>query len=207
MTGAYSAFVSGFVGLASGLSVPLGAYGGWPLALGIWSGLSLVAAALWTVRLRGRSVTEFSTEVHEIAGNGRSMWSSTVAWYVATFMALQSMSFYILVTWLPSVEASNGISASIAGWHLSAYQIIGIVSGLTVGQLIREQKDQRVLGSIISVTMIAAMLGFIIFPFLAVLWIILAGLSSGAAFVVALTLVSMRTRNARDAGHLSLWPC
>ena len=203
MTGAYSAIISGFAGLASGFAVPLGVSGGWPLALGIWSGLALVGAALWAVRLRSQTPEEECDDVDETGGTNRSMWSSAVAWYVAAFTALQSMSFYLLVTWLPSVEISNGVTASIAGWHLSGYQVIGVAAGLTAGQLIQKQNDQRAAGSIISGFMIAAMLGFILAPDWVVLWLILAGLSSGAAFMLALTLVSVRARNARDAERLS----
>lgn len=42
-------------------------------------------------------------------------WSSGLAWAVTAFMGLQSLGFYVVVTWLPQVLQDNGVSPAEAG--------------------------------------------------------------------------------------------
>jgi CP family cyanate transporter-like MFS transporter len=67
----------------------------------------------------------------------------------------------------------------------------------------RERTDQRAVAVAISLLMVLAMIGILTVPSLVVGWAIVAGLSTGSALVVALTLVAQRARTARDAGRLS----
>jgi len=202
MTGAYTSVISGFAALASGLSVPLGELGGWQLAIGAWAGLSALSALVWTVRVRGAGRPERGASIAPSA-RGPSMWASAVAWYVTAFMGLQSMAFYLIITWLPTIEASYGVPPAVAGWHLFAFQLTGIVAGLGVTAFMRRRQDQRLVGAVVSIVMIVAMSGVLLAPSWMLMWVVLAGLSSGSAIVVALTLVSLRSRTVHDAGRLS----
>ena len=55
----------------------------------------------------------------------RHLGLSKLAWNVALFMGLQSLTFYILITWLPDILIDRGISAFRAGWMLSVLQATG----------------------------------------------------------------------------------
>lgn len=202
MTGLYSAVLSGFAALASGLAVPLADVGGWRLALGVWAALSAVAAAVWALRLVGPDapVPAMTTATPSPQA---SMWRSPVAWQVALFMGSQSLTFYLLITWLPTIERSHGVEEVVAGWHLFGYQMCGIVGSLAVGWAMRRTLGPRSLGVVVSVLMVAAMGGLLAAPGLVLLWDALAGLSSGAALVLSLTLIAVRARSTRDAGRLS----
>jgi CP family cyanate transporter-like MFS transporter len=197
LTSVYTSVMSGVAALASGVSVALAGIGGWRLALGIWAILGVPAVLLWAPRLRT------ATREGPPAGPGASMWTAPVAWYVALFMALQSTSFYLLITWLPSIEAGHGVSASAAGWHLFLFQLTGIAAGLVAGPVIRSSTDHRAIGAVLSALMVIAMTGLLLVPAAVLLWVTLAGISAGGAIVLALTLIGLRTRTAADTGRLS----
>ncbi|MGC5166224.1 MFS transporter [Luteimicrobium sp. DT211] len=200
VTGVYSAVMSGFAAVASGIAVPLAAIGGWQLALGAWAGLALLGALLWLPRTRAHTPPPDD----DPQPLGVAPWRSATAWQVALFMGLQSSGYYLLVTWLPEIEHDrSGTSHASAGWLLFAMQIVGIVAGLAVGPVLHRLRDQRLAAAGVSGLMVLAAVGLIVAPGAHVLWVLLAGASSGASLVVALSLFAARTRTARDAGRLS----
>ena len=203
LTGAYSAVLTGFAALASGVSHPIAVRTGWPLALGIWAGLSVIAALCWIPRLRHAGRAAASRRASRAGSTRRTMWTSATAWQVTLFMGFQSTTFFLLITWLPTIEASYGISPAAAGWHLFLLQVAGMIGGIGVTAFMRGRTDQRAVAVAISVLMILAMIGILTVPSLIVVWAIAAGLSTGSALVVALTLVAQRARTPRDAGRLS----
>lgn len=221
VTGVYSAVMSGVAALASGIAVPLAAAGGWQLAVGGWAVLAAVGVAVWAPRTRSHtpppaddgagasgttsSVATGASRVLDLSPlTARAVWGSALAWQVAAFMGLQSTVFYLLVTWLPQIEADlAGVSAETAGWLLFVMQIVGIVAGLAVGPVLHRHADQRPSAVAVSALMALAMAGFLVAPGWHVLWVVLAGASAGASLVVALTLFAARTRTAHDAGRLS----
>jgi CP family cyanate transporter-like MFS transporter len=201
VTGLYSAVLGGVAGVASGLAVPISQVGGWRLGIGIWGVLSVVAAVVWPLRSRKRQDGYSGTP----AGGERSrtLWRSAVAWQVSLVMASQALTFYLLVTWLPTIEESFGVDPVTAGWYSFLYQTVGIVAGLGVTLFMRGRADHRAVGVGISLLLIIAMAGLLLAPGWSVLWLVLAGLSGGSSLVLALALVGERSRTAADAGRLS----
>lgn len=202
MTGLYSAFMSGFAAIASGIAVPIANAVDWELALGVWALPAALAVGVWALRLRGPQAAR-PIRVPGAAKPGSSMWTSAVAWQVALVMALQSSVFYLLITWLPSIEAWHGVDASAAGWHLFIFQVVGIFAGLAAGPILHRNNDQRAVGVVTAGIMVVAMLGLLLVPGGVVIWAGLAGLSAGASLVVSLTLMSVRARTPQDSGRLS----
>ena len=202
LTGAYSAVLTGFAGLASGVAHPIGVRAGWPVAIGIWAGLSVIAALCWIPRMR-HPTRAAAARAPRAASTRQMMWTSATAWQVTLFMGFQSTTFFLLITWLPTIEASFGIDPVAAGWHLFSLQVAGIIGGIGVTAFMRERTDQRAVAVAISLLMVLAMIGILTVPSLVVGWVIAAGLSTGSALVVALTLVAQRARTAQDAGRLS----
>ncbi|WP_375423094.1 MFS transporter [uncultured Friedmanniella sp.] len=131
------------------------------------------------------------------------MWSSSVAWQVTAFMATQATTFYLLVTWLPTIEVSRGVSSTTAGWHLVLYQLIGIPAGLGVTAFMRARADHRLVGVAVSVPVLLGALGLLLAPSWLLVWVVLAGLGGGSSLVVALALVGERVRSARHTAQLS----
>jgi len=93
--------------LAAGLSVPLAHdFGlGWRGSLGVWAIFPLIALLVWLPQLfrLGKS-----TASQSYLKAMKKLGSSKVAWQVALFMGFQSMSFYVILAWLPAILQSRG---------------------------------------------------------------------------------------------------
>lgn len=198
-TGGYVAVLSGFAALASGVALPLGNEFGWRISVGAGALLSLIGAIVWLPRLRHQVAVKTAAE----PPSPGSMWRAPVAWWVAMFFAAQMANFYLLITWLPTIEKHTGQSAVAGGWHLFVFQAAGIVGGLLIPRLMRGRADLRAVSTAVALTMVVAMVGLLFAPALVVLWAIVGGMSAGAALVVGLTFIAARARHTTDAGRLS----
>lgn len=198
-TGAYSAVLSAFAAIASGLALPIAHAAGWQAAIGCWALLSIVALLVWLPRLRGTGPQQ-RVAAAKPAG---SMWTSPLAWQVAVYMGSQSTVFYLLVTWLPTIERSIGVDPVAAGWHLFGFQAVGIVAGLAITAALHGRADLRLAAAGVAGVMLIAMAGLLLAPGASLLWVLLAGLGTGSSIVVALTLIAQRARSAGDAARLS----
>jgi CP family cyanate transporter-like MFS transporter len=203
VTGIYFSLATVVAALGSGLVVPIAgdAPNGWRLALGVTAGLALLALAWFLPALRRRT-----TAASETAGPApayRSPWTSALGWQVTLFMGLQSLPFFVLATWLPSIEASHGVDAVASGWHLFWFQVCGMVGSLSMTAVLNRLPDQRVVGAAASLLALAAYLGLMLAPVLSLLWTVLLGLACGSSIVLALSLFSLRTRHHQQAAALS----
>ncbi len=202
VTSVYSAIQSAMAGLAAGLSVPIAGLSeqGWRFSLGIWAGLALIGLAVFAPQLRARTV--LGGPVAAVAGH-RSPWRSALGWQVTVFMGLQSTGFYVLITWMPSIEQAAGVSPTAAGLHQSALNAAGILGTLGAGIALRRFRDQRGLIATSSVLMAVTLVGLALFPGLGVVWAIFGGLGCGSAIVTALSLFGLRTAHHDQAARLS----
>ncbi len=207
VTGLYSTVLGATAAIASGLALPIAQLGGWRLGIGVWVVLSVVAALVWPLRMRRSARRDQPPTVTRPLPPGRrgarSVWRSPVAWQVSLIMATQGLSYFMLVTWLPTIEASMGVDPVTAGWHSFLYQTVGIVAGLGVTPFMRGRGDHRAVGVVISLLLIVAIGGLLLAPALLVLWLVIAGLSGGSSLVLALALVGERSADAADTGRLS----
>ena len=115
MMGVYTMAVSGSAALAAGATVPLGdALGlGWRGGLGVWALLAALAALAWLPQVRAHTRPTPSRPAD------RSLLRSALAWQVTIFFGLQSLSFYAVLAWLPSIYREYGYSPAEAGFLLS----------------------------------------------------------------------------------------
>ncbi|GGC84955.1 cyanate transporter [Tersicoccus solisilvae] len=221
LTGAYSAVLGAVASVGAGLAVPLshlrlpdGDEAGWRLGLGTWALLVVPAILLWLPHLRTRTaVDEPAVEpAGDEPGEGeraaaatrprRSVWRSPLAWQVTAYMGLQSVNFYVIVTWLPTIERSWGHGDVESGWDLFAYQLVGVASSFLVPLLLRG-RDQRLPSALAPVFTGGGLMGLLLAPDLATVWALIAGLGGGASLVIALSLIGLRAADHRDASSLS----
>jgi CP family cyanate transporter-like MFS transporter len=203
VTGAYSSILSGFAALASGFALPMSGALSWRGAIGAWAILAVLSAAVWFPRLRRDRVRHGEADRARHAASPGSMWRSPLAWQVAVYMGAQSTGFYLLITWLPTIEATLGVDPIAAGWHLFLYQMMNVVAGLGVTAFLQGRRDQRRVGVAVGALSLTAVTGLILAPQLVLVWVVLIGLASGSSLVIALTLVAQRSRTSADATRLS----
>lgn len=209
MTGLYTATLVGCAALASGLAVPMAEGLGWELALASVAVLALGTAAIW-MRRRDPTTTsvllaaqEGSLPAPQGGPDRTALWRSAVAWQVTAYFGLQSAVFFVMLTWLPSIQTYHGISHTAAGWWLAIYQAVGIVASLLVGPLMQRMADQRGVAVGLAAMMALGLAGIALVPELMPVWCLISGFSSGGTLLVALTLVSLRARTPHQAGRLS----
>ncbi|MCX7522028.1 MFS transporter [Microbacterium sp. STN6] len=204
VTGAYSSVQSAAAAAASGFAVPIASVGhdGWRLAIGVWAGLAIITFAIFLPQLRRKTTPADAAPATRLHPH-RSPWRASIAWQVTLFMGLQSSGYYALITWWPSIVRSQGVSAADAGWHLFLFQILGIAGNLGCAAVLNRARDQRLLAAVTSGFTLVGIVGQLLFPPLAVLWIMLAGVGCGSTIVLALSLFGLRSENHVQAGELS----
>jgi CP family cyanate transporter-like MFS transporter len=200
-TGLYSAVMGLSASLASGLSAPLSAaLGGWRPGLAVWVVPTVVALVVWL--LLSRRADAAAPTVAPVAP-APTPWRSALAWQVTGFFGLQSLSFYLMVTWLPTMAAALGYGSAEAGWLLFWFQAVGVVVGPAAAWGADRLPDQRLLCASTGALLAAAALGALAVPALLWLWVTLAGVSAGGAFALALALAPLRTHTPADTVRLS----
>ncbi|MGI5244090.1 MFS transporter [Dactylosporangium sp. CA-139066] len=207
-TGFYTAAMTLAASTASALAVPLAAASNWRAALAIWALLAVAVAAVWLPRARAARPAAAAAAATPAAGPAAepahpSVWRQPAAWLITAFMGLQSTTYYVLVTWLPTIDAASGADAQTAGLHLFVFQVLGIAGGLAIPLLLRRSPSLTGGAVVACAPMLAGVLGLLLAPGLTVVWAVVAGLGQGACLVVALSLISLRGRTHREATHLS----
>ncbi len=199
MMGVYTMTVSGSAAAAAGLTVPLGdAIGlGWRGALAIWSVPALFAVAGWLPCIRSR------TRPPE-RPRGRPLKRRALAWQVTLYFGLQSLSFYAVLAWLPSIYRGYGLSPAGAGFLLAVAGLVQIPVALALPALASRSPNQVTYVAAATLLIGCGLAGVLLAPLTApFLWAVLIGVGQGGAFALGLNLFVLRTRSVYDAARLS----
>lgn len=199
MMGVYSMAVSGSAAVAAGLAVPLANASalGWRGALGVWALPALGAALAWLPRLRGHTRPP-------VPAPGRSLLRDPLAWQLTAYFGLQSLSFYAVLGWLPSMYRDFGASPGAAGFLLSLSGLVQIPVALVLPGIAGRARSQvgYVVGSTVLIGVGVA--GVLIAPTAApYLWVLLLGAGQGGCFALGLNLLVLRTRRVDDTARVS----
>src|SRR5699024_10089044 len=127
-----------------------------------------------------------------------------LAWQVMLLMGSQSSLAYIVFGWLPTLLVNRGYGEAEAGWLMGLSVMIQLISALAAPWLARLGRDQRpALLLVLSFSMAGLWLLLMADSSLRWLGVTLLGLGQGGSFSLALTLIVLRTSDARLAGRLS----
>ncbi len=201
LMGLYTTALTGSAAAAAGLTVPLGHLigHGWRGSLGVWAVLAAVGLVLWLPRLRN---APHHTRLQRPAASG--MRSSGIAWMVTGYFGLQSLSFYAVLSWLPTLYRDHGYSAAAAAGLLSLSALVQVPVALVLPSIATRMHHQGLLVAISAALTAAGLIGILVAPTAApVGWVVALGLGQGAAFPIALTLLVLRTRTVAATTALS----
>ncbi len=204
MTGIYTMAIGTSAGIAAGLTVPIeDAIGhGWRPALAVWALPAFVAAAIWIPFARHPSAVadRRAQTPHVPTGLRRDL----LAWQVTLFMGVQSLMFYSLLSWLPSILRDNGMSKGTAGAYLSIFTLLGIPVSFAVPMIAARMRDQRVLAAVSVVLLASGVAGLIASPGnAAIVWTVLAGCSQAATLSLSFLYFVLRSRTQAESAALS----
>ena len=200
MMGVYTMALTGFAALAAATTVPLGeviGYG-WRSALGVWAIVAVLALLLWTPF----ASTHTPPPVTEQPRN--SLLRDALAWQVTIYFGLQSLFFYSVLSWLPSIYRDHGYSPVAAGLVLSVVTFVQIPVALLVPRLAARARDQRRYIVVGTALIAVGLAGLLIAPTtMPYLWAAIIGVGLGSSFALALLLFVLRGRTAADTAQLS----
>jgi len=197
LTGAFSMSLTLGAAAASGAAVPLErALGGWRAALAVFAVPAAFAAVVWLApwsRARTLVHRRVPLRLRGIRGS----------WSLAAFFGLQSMAFYAGLTWLPTILEDAGYSEGAAGGLQALANGIQFLPAFFVPVLAARRRDQRgIMAAMVSVAVVA-LVGLLLAPGVAAVWIVLLGLAQGASLGLALMLPFLRGGSAQAVAALT----
>lgn len=225
VTSIYITSMAVFASIGAGASYPMANAGlGWKFTSLIWAAIALLAVFAWFPQKKLGTHAEAIAEslenkpartayiskiqdghCDEGAFKKKSVWKSSLAWYITLFFGLQSLNFYSLTAWIPSILQGYGMAPVTAGFMALWFQLIGIPCSFIIPILTVRIKNQRaiVAGSCTAYFIGISML--MIFHSAPTVLIALLFLSSGgsASFSWAMTMLSLKTKDAGEAIKLS----
>ncbi|MFC6259805.1 MFS transporter [Levilactobacillus fujinensis] len=140
LTSAYAVTMNVVAALGTAVAIPLAASWGWQLVLrsfALPAGLALLVLARLPRQSFPRPVASNSTQQS-------SLWATlrhdAYARRLTLFMGLQSLIFYSLTAWLPTIFRALGASTTLAGNLLAVFQLVGIPAALVLNLLTNQRR-------------------------------------------------------------------
>ncbi len=204
MTSVYTTSMSIFASIGAGISYPLASdYGlGFQSTFALSIPFAIVAMLIWLPQLKTpQPITDIE---NKIISSG-SIWKSKQAWGITLFMGLQSLTYYAMVAWLPTILQSKGISAGLAGVITTIFQLAAIPIGFFVPIIALKLKIQS---PIAVITFVFYFIGTSLILFtenyiMITIGVVLYSFGTGSSLSYAISLFSIRTKSAQRAGELS----
>lgn len=234
MTGLYTTIMSAFSGIAAGVSVPIavGLGLGWRWMFCIWAAASFVCLCVIAACIKKNPEEQLmlaqnaaqsssyaqdeESENYQLAQNGQNaemetktakkpMYKSVMAWALAIMFAGQSLVFFTLTAWLPTIITDRGFSAEEAGMIAMIFMVAGIPANFGVPIIASKFKHMGRLAAVIAGV---GTLGLVILLFannmvMFVLAAVLIQLGIGGVFSLNLALYGLKTSDGAKATEVS----
>lgn len=129
---------------------------------------------------------------------------SPVTWSITALMGLQSLTFYVVLAWLPTIFLDHGLPADQAGYLLSLTNLVQVGTSLAVPVLAgrRDSQVPYVVGA--GGLTVLGYLGVLLAPTTVPwLWMIVLGVGQGASFALALLIIALRPADPATVTALS----
>ena len=202
--GLYSASLN--VGAAAGaaLTLPLAAAlgVGWRTALGLWLVLAVAALILW-LPVAGTGAAHRTREPHPEGSGSWTLLREPLARQVTGYIGVQSVQFYSVAAWLPTLLADAGVPVSEGGLLLGMANLVGAAGALLAPAQAGRMRTQRPLVLVVAGCYVVGLGGLLLSPAHGTLvWVAAFGLAQGSGFALALTLIVLRSATPLVAARL-----
>ena len=189
----------------SAASVPLwdASGGSVGLTLGWLAGPAAIAALLWLPQVRhatrARSAGADLTALPPVAVRRHAL-----AWHVTLFMGLQSLLYYAVLSWLPTILRDRGASAGTAGDLLALMGGGNLAVSLFVPIVAQRMRTQHALVVPTVAALAVGLAGVVYLPLSsAVAWVLILGVGQNAALSLAIFFTMARAPHPMAAASLS----
>lgn len=228
ITAAYVAMLNAGSLLTSLLTAPLAAVVGWPVALLLWSIMTVAGIVLWgthlvrwrragidpDARYSGESLSRsgpgddidprtLTGPMPVITARGGSFLRRPVPWLLLATFACQTFIYFGFTTWLPVLSGDVlAVDQTTAGALASIFQGVGVVGAFVVPLLTRVA-PQWVTVVVISGSWIALTVGVLVAPSLMVLWLAIGAIGHSGGFVAVFSVLVQVARSDAEAAGMS----
>lgn len=202
MTSLYTMLLNAGAGVGSALAVPAMEQTGWDWrqSLGIWAvpaAVGIVAMTPWVLHERRYGSAGPAMRPR------RGLWKSPIAWQVTAAMGTQSMVFFSVAAWLPTMLQDAGMSEARAGAMLSIMTLTGLAGSVITPLLANRTRSQSWLSPVTAALCAVALVMLILDPlWLTALWVLMLGFGLGMIIAFMLMLMILRAPDAQRASDL-----
>ena len=202
MTSIYTMLLNAGAGMGSALSVPVMERTGWGWrpALGIWvipAAIGIATMVPWVLHQRRNA------GIPATLRKRRGLWNSPVAWQVTAAMGTQSMVFFSVAAWLPTMLQDAGMSEARSGAMLSIMTLSGLGGSFITPILANRTRSQSWLSPVTTFMCAAPLVALTIEPLsLTAMWVAMLGFGLGMIIAFMLTLMILRAPDAQRASDL-----
>jgi CP family cyanate transporter-like MFS transporter len=173
--------------------------GSWRIGLAGWVIPVVIVALLWVpVCLRAERPARGSRQP------AVNIWGDALAWQVSCFMGLQSGLAYCVMGWMAPILRWRGVEGTTAGLYVSLSILVQVAACLFLPPLATRFRSQSVINVTLALVAAGSFLGMLYAPpgWLPVL-ALTQGLGQGGLFAMAMTVIILRSPDARVAARLS----
>ena len=203
MTSIYTMLLNAGAAIGAALPVPVMERTGWGWrpSLGIWlvpAMIGIATVAPWVLHARRNRAPRASSP------SRKGLWGTPLAWHVTIAMGTQSMVFFGIATWLPTMLQDQGMDETRAGAMLSLMTLAGLAGSFITPILANRSRQQVWLAPVTALFCALPIIGFTVAPTtLTILWALLLGFGLGMALSLMLSLMILRTPDSHRASELS----
>lgn len=196
-TGIYTGGIQVGAALSAAAAIPLAqAAGGWRASIATFSIATLLLTVVWFALMR----------TNAFGGGPPSSWmpaGKTITVALAVLFGVQSVPYYALNSWLPAYLLERGWSETAGGGLLGVLNVGSLTGCFTVPLAAERFGSRRAYLVGASCGLSAAILGLLLMPRLAPVWVPCAGVCLGALFTLALTLPLDVGRSREEVGAIA----
>lgn len=192
--------------IGAGVSVPLALslHLGWKNTLAIWAIVAVVAIVFWLPHLKGRRRYQNQKTP---TGVNIPIYKYATSWWITLFMGTQSLIFYSVIAWFPSILIEKGFDIHFASNMTLLYQLCSMPIALLAPMLIARirNKHKHILTSFLCL-MYGLAFGILLFCdslFAMVVATLFLAFPMGGMFGIALLFVSTKASAPQKVARLS----
>lgn len=200
-TGVFSLSMSVFAGFCAYVVVPLMAMTSWQMALSWWGVFAV--ASLMILLFISRLAKQGGKLSAPTTPSTFKVWHSKDAWYMGIYMGIQSLLFYTVASFLPSIGMGYGLSLVQASTLALAFQVVAPVAIFLLTFLIKRNFPIKIIALVASIANVVGAGGLIWGADYLLLWSALMGFGGASIFTLSLMLFSLRTGSVENARDLS----
>jgi len=206
VTGSYTTLLALAASFAASVAVPSSSLtGGWRSALMLWIVPAALAIGFWVPKASpDKNLAALDPGV---ASDERSaILRSPISWAIVGLFGLQSLGFYAVLGWLPTLLIARGESPESAGAFLGLATAVGIPAGLVLSAVVARFKSLSwwaAGSSVVTLCGFLFLLAALENPALTTVSCILISVGQASTFPMSLSIISTRASTRAQTTQLS----